>query len=206
LPSLRPPSASGGISETPAQLFCVPTRLILVRFLKRASIFHGLALLARLPVYGYDNVGRFGHAARSSPALAEVAVRPRLVIVDDHPCKAAVGLRSFHDYRNKVSPDRTATEAIATLEPLSTGKELAMAYGNLSQLHMLAEEPQAAIEWGRRALNLAEAQQETEIVIHALTNTGSAESFKAEAGEREMLERALAPRARAGIARSRCPL
>ena len=71
--------------------------------------------------------------------------------------------------------DRFSGEAIATLEPLQPGKELAMAYSNQSQLHMLAEENEAAIAWGKKALDLAEALKETEITIHALTNIGAAE-------------------------------
>jgi hypothetical protein len=51
---------------------------------------------------------------------------------------------------NKALADRFSGEAIATLEPLQPGKELAMAYSNQSQLHMLAEENEAAIAWGRK--------------------------------------------------------
>jgi len=99
--------------------------------------------------------------------------------------------RLYWFHGNKDLADRFAAEAIDTLESLSPGKELAMAYSNLSQLHMLAEEKEAALDWGRRALGLAETLQETEIIIHALTNIGSAEPFNPEAGGREMLERAL---------------
>lgn len=91
---------------------------------------------------------------------------------------------------NKEMADRFAGEAIALLEPLAPGKELAMAYSNLSQLHMLAEEDTEAIAWGKKALELAEALREKEIIIHALTNIGSAELFKEQNG-RARLERAL---------------
>jgi ATP/maltotriose-dependent transcriptional regulator MalT len=87
--------------------------------------------------------------------------------------------------------DRFAGEAIATLEPLTPGKELAMAYSNCSQLHMLAEENELAIDWGKKALELAETLQETEIIIHALTNIGSAELFSGDEAGRDKLERAL---------------
>jgi DNA-binding CsgD family transcriptional regulator len=92
---------------------------------------------------------------------------------------------------NKAMADRFAGEAIASLELLSPGKELAMAYSNRSQLHMLAEENEAAITWGQKALELAEPLHETEIIIHALTNIGTAELLNGEEGGRVRLERAL---------------
>ncbi len=92
---------------------------------------------------------------------------------------------------NKAMAERFAGEAIAALEPLPPGKELAMAYSNRSQLHMLAEENEAAIAWGKKALELAEILQDTEITIHALTNIGSAELLIKEEDGRARLERAL---------------
>ncbi len=92
---------------------------------------------------------------------------------------------------NKQKAEFFALEALAALEPLAPGKELAMAYSNRSQLHMLAEEHAAAIKWGKKALTLAEELHETEIIIHALTNIGSAEMVFDDAGGRATLERAL---------------
>ncbi len=92
---------------------------------------------------------------------------------------------------NKEMADRFAEEAIATLESLPPGRELAMAYSNRSQLLMLGEEHEAAILWGEKALELAESLQDTEIVVHALTNIGSAELLTNEKSGRARLERAL---------------
>jgi DNA-binding CsgD family transcriptional regulator/tetratricopeptide (TPR) repeat protein len=92
---------------------------------------------------------------------------------------------------NKGMADRFAGEAITMLEPLTPGKELAMAYSNRSQLHMLAEENEAAITWGKKALELAEGLQETEITIHALTNIGAAELLDGDEVGWDRLERAL---------------
>ena len=50
-----------------------------------------------------------------------------------------------------------------------------MAYSNLSQLRMLADDLAGAREWGERAIALAERLGETEILVHALNNVGSAE-------------------------------
>ena len=69
---------------------------------------------------------------------------------------------------------RFATQAVETLEPLGATRELAMAYSNLSQLRMLADEMDRAIEWGERAIALARQLDSPEILAHALNNVGGA--------------------------------
>ena len=66
-------------------------------------------------------------------------------------------------------------EAVSVLETLPPGPELAMAYSNRSQLHMLAEEMEKAVLWGSRAIELARSLGATEILVHALNNVGTAE-------------------------------
>jgi DNA-binding CsgD family transcriptional regulator/tetratricopeptide (TPR) repeat protein len=63
-----------------------------------------------------------------------------------------------------------AAEAIRMLEPLGPSHELAMAYSTRAQLHILAEERQLAPEWGDRAVSMAETLDDSEALIHALTN------------------------------------
>ncbi len=92
---------------------------------------------------------------------------------------------------NKAQAEQFAGEATAVLEPLTPGKELAMAYSNRSQLYMLAEDNEKAIAWGKKALELAESLHETEIILHALTNIGAAELLSQEEDGRAMVERAL---------------
>lgn len=99
--------------------------------------------------------------------------------------------RLYWFHGNKEMADRFAKEAIATLELLTPGKELAMAYSNRSQLHMLAEENKPAIDWGKKALKLADDLQETEIIVHALTNIGTAELLNSDEDGRAKVERAL---------------
>ena len=70
---------------------------------------------------------------------------------------------------------KLAKEAVQILEQLPPGPELAMAYSAMSQLHMLAEDGLAAVEWGQRALQIAEPLGLTETVVHALNNVGTAE-------------------------------
>lgn len=76
---------------------------------------------------------------------------------------------------DKANADRYADLAIQTLLPLPPGPALAMAFSNKSQLHMLAWEVAEAIEWGERAMALAEELGAVEILIHAMTNVGSSQ-------------------------------
>ena len=77
------------------------------------------------------------------------------------------------------------------LTALPPGPALAMAFSNKSGLHMVAWEVEPALEWGNRAIELAEELGAVEILVHAMTNVGSIEFLiNFEAG-REKIERAL---------------
>jgi DNA-binding CsgD family transcriptional regulator/Tfp pilus assembly protein PilF len=84
-----------------------------------------------------------------------------------------------------------AKESIQVLEALPPGPELAMAYSNRAQLHMLADEHDEAISWARRALSLADGLSLTEVEIHALNNLGTAQLQAGEPSGWENLERSL---------------
>ncbi|GIL39970.1 ATP-binding protein [Roseiterribacter gracilis] len=85
--------------------------------------------------------------------------------------------------------EKFVEQAIEVLRDRPPGAELAWAYSHRSQLDMLAFDFDSAIEWGERALQLAESLGEREIVIHAMTNVGTARS-KHNVGD-ETLRRAL---------------
>jgi DNA-binding CsgD family transcriptional regulator/tetratricopeptide (TPR) repeat protein len=86
---------------------------------------------------------------------------------------------------------RFAREAISVLEGLSPGSELAMAYSNMAQLCMLSEDSREAVQWGERALELAEQLRLTEILVHALNNVGTAEFLMGKTEGTMKLERSL---------------
>ena len=65
-------------------------------------------------------------------------------------------------------------EAIDVLQAAPPGAELAWAYSHQSQLDMLAFRMDSAINWGQQALDLARELGHSEIVVHALSNMGSA--------------------------------
>jgi DNA-binding CsgD family transcriptional regulator/tetratricopeptide (TPR) repeat protein len=76
----------------------------------------------------------------------------------------------------RAEAERFVDEAIAVLQAVAAGPELAWAYSHQSQLDMLASRTQSAIMWGERALALATRLSEKEIIIHALANIGSAKA------------------------------
>ncbi len=91
-----------------------------------------------------------------------------------------------------------ARKALAVLERLPPGHELAMAYCNLSHLYMHLENTDETIAWGTRALDLAEDLDDAEALVYALTNIGNVELLS---GERNVdkLERSLELGIQAGL-------
>src|SRR6185369_10012415 len=62
----------------------------------------------------------------------------------------------------KMEAEGYSIDAVTILDKLSPGPELAMAYSNRAQLHMLAEEHAQTMLWGSRAIELAEKLGATE--------------------------------------------
>jgi DNA-binding CsgD family transcriptional regulator len=66
-----------------------------------------------------------------------------------------------------------------------------MAYGNLSQLRMNAEDREGALAWGTQAIELAHRLDELEVLCHALINVGAIELLSGASEGRQTLERGL---------------
>jgi DNA-binding CsgD family transcriptional regulator len=90
-------------------------------------------------------------------------------------------------------------EAIAILEQLPPGRELARAYASLSQVCMLGDDSDEAIAWGRRAIELADQVGDTEAQVNALNNVGTVELGRGVPSGQEKLERSMALAERAGL-------
>ena len=87
---------------------------------------------------------------------------------------------------------RAGEEAVAVLERLPPGLELAMAYRNLASLV-------GDLALSRQALELAERVDDTEIAVDALASLGFAESLRGMSEGVEKLTRALELAGRAGL-------
>jgi predicted ATPase/DNA-binding CsgD family transcriptional regulator len=85
-----------------------------------------------------------------------------------------------------------AAQAVGILAALTPGRELAMAYSNQSQLHMLADDVDQALAWGQRAIDLATELGDREILSHAFNNVGTAKMMRPGLNGLEDLQRSLA--------------
>jgi tetratricopeptide (TPR) repeat protein len=92
-----------------------------------------------------------------------------------------------------------AHEAIAVLEPLRPGRELARAYAGLSRALMLGDDVTGTREWGQRAIALATATGDTEALVGALNNVGVVELSTGDAAGMQKLERSLRLARQAGL-------
>jgi DNA-binding CsgD family transcriptional regulator/tetratricopeptide (TPR) repeat protein len=102
-------------------------------------------------------------------------------------------LARLHWYRGESAlAEQYTEEAVATLEPLPPGPELAWAYSVRSQHFMLQDQTDLAVHWGERAIALARQLGQAEILCHALNNVGTAEMFAGRAGGQARLEQSLA--------------
>jgi DNA-binding CsgD family transcriptional regulator len=90
--------------------------------------------------------------------------------------------------------ERSALDAVALLESLPPGRELALAYATLAANCKDAMRSEEAIAWGARALDLAERLDDTEIAVHALATIGMCQD------DYEKLEQSLERGRRAGLA------
>ena len=95
--------------------------------------------------------------------------------------------------------NRRAREAVAMLEELPPGRELAMAYSAMSSVCMNDEDADGTRTWGARALQLAQQIDDTEVVVHTLNNIGTMELLRGMPDGREKLERSLELAHQAGL-------
>jgi DNA-binding CsgD family transcriptional regulator len=101
-------------------------------------------------------------------------------------------LSRLHWYRGEsAEANHFADEAVRVLESTAPSSERAMAYSLRSQLHMLNDRMEEAVEWGHRALELAEQFNNIEVKIHALNNIGTAQVFRDNPEGIGMLQRSL---------------
>jgi DNA-binding CsgD family transcriptional regulator/tetratricopeptide (TPR) repeat protein len=84
-----------------------------------------------------------------------------------------------------------AKAAIALLETLPPGRELGVAYANLSEIAMNSGDAQQAIASGRRAIELARQIGDEETAGHAAVNVGAIEALDGDPAGTDKLEQTL---------------
>src|SRR5829696_1482968 len=100
---------------------------------------------------------------------------------------------------SRQAAEAASARAIAVLEALPPGRQLAMAYSNQSQLDMLAARTEAAMGWAGRAIELARRLDDQETLTHALTSIGSARLYRGDPGGRAGLEQGFEVAVAAGL-------
>jgi DNA-binding CsgD family transcriptional regulator/tetratricopeptide (TPR) repeat protein len=85
----------------------------------------------------------------------------------------------------------TGVAAVAVLETLAPGHELAMAYANRAMLALNVEDAVATRYWGGKALELAERIDDRETLVHAMNSIGTAGYLVGDDDGRRALERSL---------------
>jgi DNA-binding CsgD family transcriptional regulator len=135
-----------------------------LRAAERAALFEELAQLAYVVGRLDDAFAASGRAIALHAELGDEAAVGRCTRFESR----------LHWFAGAGAPARIkAREAVAILEPLGDSVELARAYGGMSQLAMLAGDPEQAFSWGERALELADRLGDEHTRVHALVNVGT---------------------------------
>ena len=100
---------------------------------------------------------------------------------------------------NRQAAEAAAARAIAVLETLPPGHQLAMAYSKQAQLDMLAYRAEVAMGWAGRAIELARRLDDQETLSDALANIGSARLLRGDLGGRVELENGFEVAVAAGL-------
>jgi DNA-binding CsgD family transcriptional regulator/tetratricopeptide (TPR) repeat protein len=90
-------------------------------------------------------------------------------------------------------------QAVASLEGLPPGRELALAYVNLGHLYTTAQDAEQAMAWSAKALELGQRLDDPQVLVYALTNIGCVEVFTDAPQAPAQLERGLELALRTGL-------
>jgi DNA-binding CsgD family transcriptional regulator len=107
--------------------------------------------------------------------------------------------RAFWFLGRNAEAEAAGREAVEVLATLAPGPQLAWAFSNQAQLRMLSLDVEGAIEWGRRAIELARRFGDPEILAHAANNVGTARLVAGDDGGRQELEESLRVARDAGL-------
>ena len=163
----------------------------------------------------YARALRFADDAPRAERADLLERRAHQCFLADRSAEAADALRGALDYRRQladrraegdvlrrlsnilwcpgavVEAERAGHDAVALLEPLGPGRELAMAYANLATMAMNYEDAPAVARWGERALALARELGDAAIEVHVLNSIGTMEFLARGPDARATAERSL---------------
>jgi ATP/maltotriose-dependent transcriptional regulator MalT len=105
---------------------------------------------------------------------------------------------------DRARAERAGAEAVEVLEAGGPPRLLALALSNMSQLSMLAHRCAESIDFGERALVLAQEAGDAGITSHTLNNIGTAQWFLGDPAAQSTLDEALRIALQAGEAEEAC--
>ena len=105
----------------------------------------------------------------------------------------------MHDAGRAPDAESLASEAVELAGPLVPSQALARAYSARAHVRMVFEDLEGTVEWGERAIELAERLNETDILVHALTSVGTMLLVADRREGQNYLERALRLAEEAGL-------
>jgi DNA-binding CsgD family transcriptional regulator/tetratricopeptide (TPR) repeat protein len=153
-------------------------------------------LLERRAYEGYLTGEFDGAIAAQEQALVQRRVLGDQLRVGDS-LRSLSRLYRFHGRTEDAA--EVGRRAVASLEALPRGRELALAYVNLGHLYAVAEDAQEAMAWCSKARELGEQLGDSEVLVYALTNIGAIEVFTDAPQAPAQLEQSLELALRAGL-------
>lgn len=186
----------------------------------QAAVLLGAALLVAgtaAPALQAQLQESWAEAAGREPGQAAevIAARHRALVLWQRAGridKVAMNLRCLsrlHWLQGEAAlAEQHAAQAVELLQQRPPGEELAWAYANRAQLHLLQDRFEPARLWGERAIALATRLGQREVLSHALNTVGSAQLFAGSNEGEAQLERSLQLALQAGfheqVARAYC--
>lgn len=149
---------------------------------ERAALLEGLALEA----YYTDQMDRAISARMEAVAIWRAAGNLRKVGENLSQLTRVLVMAG-----QNAAGEQAISEAIAVLEPLPPGPELALAYQVYAHLRMLDRDTDAAVTWGEKAIELAERCHDETTLIAAYNTIGSARIVAGDLSGSAALERSL---------------
>ncbi|HYF59130.1 MAG TPA: LuxR C-terminal-related transcriptional regulator [Burkholderiaceae bacterium] len=149
---------------------------------ERAALLEGFAAESEIAGGHDDAIGAWREVARLAGAAGDVA-RQGAATARLAACLVTAG-------RN-AQAEEASRDAVALLERLPPGRELALSYVQQSALRMLDRDADEAVAWANRALAIAEPAGFDDVRIRALNRLGTALLLSGDDAGRIALERSL---------------
>ena len=141
-----------------------------------------------------------GEVGEAMEAARRALDRSRMDGTVEQEGRALRWLSRFHWWLGQsAKAEATGLEAVDILERVPGSRELPMAYSNLGQIHMLAQDAFEAEVWATKAILSAQEVGDQSALAHALNNLGSTRARAGDPGGIDLLRQSLEVSLREGL-------